>query len=343
VRTNATILGLFALALATLAVGAGCDDSVNAVLESNRKITMFATLDMNADTQFVRVIPIRRTIDEKVDASRYAVRSIDLDAGTELQWQDSLITFSNGAEGIVFFSPLRLFPGHTYRLEASGGDSPIITSAETRIPVVPSIAIAEETFERFITQGGFVITSTQDVVWTGLEREPLEIEHWYRFLRTPRSAFDDIRFPFPPRANLQGDRLSFVVNLAADRFSLEDSIDIKSTAFIGLGMRLTILDTEFVPPGGVFDPEVLVQPGTFSNVENGFGFVGSVGRFSAEWELQQENVQLLGYLPAQIAFGKAEADVVHERLDWICQGMTTLSSVVNGEVFPAGSTACTAQ
>ena len=106
----ARLFGLIAVA-AMLLVGAGCDDTVTAVLESNRQITMFATLDMNADTQFVRIIPIRETINEFVDPTQYAVKSIDIDNGTEVQWQDSLIEFSNGSQGIVFFARAAPFPG----------------------------------------------------------------------------------------------------------------------------------------------------------------------------------------------------------------------------------------
>lgn len=308
VRYIATSAFVLALGLGSL----GCDDTVTAILESNRKISMFATLDMNADTQFVRVIPIRETIDGFVDPSQYALRSIDLDNGSEVEWEDSLITFADGSEGLVFFAPLRVFPGHTYRIEASGGNSNLVTSAETTIPQIPSVSIGPDSAERFVTPSGFFVISRQDVVWTGLEREPLEIELWYRFLRTPRSGFDDIRFPFPPDGEMLGDQLSFNLDLAAQRFVIADSIDTRRTAFIGLGMRITILNTAFVPPGGVFDRELLVQPGTFSNVENGFGFIGTVGRFSTEWVLNEDTIRLLDYLYVGDAFGKVDTERTQE-------------------------------
>ena len=307
-RYIATSAFVLALGLGVL----GCEDTVTAILESNRKISMFATLDMNADTQFVRVIPIRETIDGFVDPSLYALRSIDLDNGSEVEWEDSLITFDDGSEGLVFFAPLRVFPGHTYRIEASGGNSDLITSAETTIPQVPSVSVGPDSAERFVTPSGFFVISMQDVVWSGLEREPLEIELWYRFLRTPRSGFDDIRFPFPPDGEMLADELSFTLDLAAQRFVIADSVDTRRTAFIGLGMRITILNTAFVPPGGVFDRELLVQPGTFSNVENGFGFIGTVGRFSTEWVLNEDTIRLLDYLYVGDAFGKVDAERTQE-------------------------------
>lgn len=39
------------------------------------------------------------------------------------------------------------------------------------------------------------------------------------------------------------------------------------------------------PPGGTWDREVLIQPGTISNVRGGLGFVGSVARNTVDWKL----------------------------------------------------------
>jgi hypothetical protein len=49
------------------------------------------------------------------------------------------------------------------------------------------------------------------------------------------------------------------------------------------------------PPGGVFDPRVLIQPGSFDNVENGFGLV--VGGYSHAdvWTLLPEVVSKTGF------------------------------------------------
>ncbi len=44
-----------------------------------------------------------------------------------------------------------------------------------------------------------------------------------------------------------------------------------------------VTNEEWVPPGGVFDAEAFVEPGTFSNVENGFGFVGAGYETKMQW------------------------------------------------------------
>lgn len=40
-------------------------------------------------------------------------------------------------------------------------------------------------------------------------------------------------------------------------------------------LRTVATDPDWRPPGGAFDPEVLIDPNAMTNVENGFGFVGS--------------------------------------------------------------------
>lgn len=308
-RNSATVA---ALLVAALFIGSGCDDSVNVILESDRKITMFATLDMNSDVQYVRVIPIRGTIDEAIVPGAYSLRSIDLDNGRTVVWEDSLITFDNGSEGLVFYANLRVQPGHSYRIEASGGDSDLITSAVTNVPPIPTPSIGAETASRTIGPSGFILEGRQTIVWHGLQREPLEISHWYRFLRTPESPYRDVRMRNTP-STFQGGDLTVTLDLAGDRFAIADSVEIARNAFVGIGMSITVLNAEFVPPGGVFDPEILVQPGTFSNVENGFGFIGTVGRFSTEWVLNEENVRTLGYLTVEDAFGKAGQRLIQGR------------------------------
>lgn len=296
---------VFIACVLTLAlIGSGCDDSVNPILESNRKITLFATLDMNADTQFVRVVPIRGTIIEEFDPTRYWLRSTDLDNGSVVEWEDSLITFDNGAKGLVFYANLRVVPGHSYRIESAEMDSDIITSALTNIPPIPQATVGQETVTRTITPQGFLLVGEQTIQWSNLEREPLDVQRWYRFLRTSVSPFRDFRYPFPQVGEYDNGTLTFELDLDNDLTVLRDSIDLPRMAFVGMGMTVTVLNREFVPPGGVFDPEVLVQPGTLSNVENGFGFIGAVGRFSVEWVLDDDNVRLLGMLTVEDAFGK---------------------------------------
>ena len=90
--------------VALLAVlAAGCENTVDPFIETDRYFTIFGYLDTASDTQFVRVIPFRRDIggsgDPNLDAT---VTSTELESGTLLPWRDSVITYADGSIGHVF-------------------------------------------------------------------------------------------------------------------------------------------------------------------------------------------------------------------------------------------------
>ena len=60
------------------------------------------------------------------------------------------------------------------------------------------------------------------------------------------------------------------------------------------GLQIRMLDSGWDPPGGIFDPEILAQPGALSNVENGYGYFGSVGLYIQEWNIEHLST-VLGY------------------------------------------------
>jgi hypothetical protein len=48
-------------------------------------------------------------------------------------------------------------------------------------------------------------------------------------------------------------------------------------------LHFVVASAEWAPPGGVFDPDELVEPGRLSNVENGFGFIGAGELMRYRW------------------------------------------------------------
>ena len=279
----------------TLAVGVtGCEENVNPFIETTRYFTAFGALDMNADSQFVRVSAIRQTIDfEESDPLNATLTSYDLTNGKVVEWTDSLFTFDDGSQGHVFYAPLRIEPEHTYRIEIVRDDG-AMSVAETTVPSLPRAVVDPISFS-----GGNLFIS-QSVRWLGVEDEPFNVQTWYRFLRSQGSPFVDIPVDYPPanRADNLDQGWQFLVSQSLDKTVVLDSLaQPTDLIFMGMGMGITVLDEQFDPPGGVFYPEVLVQPGVFSNVVDGFGFIGAMGRFTVEWVLPDEAVRGLGYIP----------------------------------------------
>ena len=275
----------------------GCDESVDPFVESERYFSVYGTLDMNADTQWVRVVPIDTTIfvggDDAVDAQ---VSSTDASTGIRTEWTDSLFVFRDGSLGHVFFAPVRVQAGHSYRLEFSKSDGRT-AFAETTMPGIPSASVGE--IRRIILSNGGV-EIILPITWMGIDKPPAEVQTWYRFSSSGRSNFRDFRFEYPTADFDDEPGWKIVARLSTDRQTIIEQILPNDFFFLGMGMRVVVLDEKFVPPGGVFDPDVLSRPGSFSNVENGFGFIGSIGRFDVRWVVDPQTARDLGYvLPKQ--------------------------------------------
>ena len=290
--------GIFSILLFGIVAGlmlTGCEENVNPFRDEARYFTLFGALDMNSDSQFVRVTPIRQEVEFDESAPIDAVvTTFDLTDGTVVEWTDSLFTFDDGSQGHVFFAPLRIQPEHTYRMEVERSDG-IIASAETTVPSLP-VAVVDP-----ISNGGALLV-TQSVRWLGVEDAPFNVETFYRFLSSPGAPFTDVSIEYASNnsASNTANGWQFRVDLSADKDKIIEVIpQPDKLTFMGIGMGITVLDEQFDPPGGSFDPEVLVQPGVFSNVENGFGFVGAMGRFTVEWIIPDEVVRNLGYVPPQ--------------------------------------------
>ncbi len=265
-----------------------CENTVDPFIETDRYYTIFGYLDTGQDRQFVRVVPLRKQIDaedgEPLDA---VVTATDLDGGHEYAWRDSIIVYGDGSTGHVFVSDFRPVPGRMYRFEVERADG-AVTWAQT---LVPEAEIAEVIPPAQFGTGPI----TQVVNWEGIDVTPFRVEVWYRFSE------------FPPTTPFK----EFIVTYTGDSIGRkipegwqvavklsEDTEEIKplvreGSPLLGIGMRLTMSDDWWRPPGGVFDEEVLVQPGTFSNVQQGFGFFGSVNQYTVEWVLDDRTMERL--------------------------------------------------
>lgn len=143
---NRVRIAVTALSIGVVAIMlSGCDESVDPFIESDRYFSLFGTLDMNADTQWVRVVPIDTTIfgmgAETIDA---VVSSTDLATRTLTTWRDSLFEFRDGSLGHVFYAPLRVQPGHIYRIDVDRSDGARST-AETEVPELPTATVGSVT------------------------------------------------------------------------------------------------------------------------------------------------------------------------------------------------------
>ena len=283
--------------LITVAVAA-CETGFEPFADSGRSFTLLGFLDTDADTQFVRVIPLRPVVDRlfspEIDA---VVRSIDLTSGQTTAWRDSLVRFPDSTYGHVFWAPLQAAPEHEYRFEVERSDG-ALAWAQTRVPARPGHP--DSVYGALNETADFA-----PLFWPGVTEV---IEADVRYDITPI----DCNTLFPARridrrilyqgsargTRSAGEEWRFDLDLWNDRDTLA-AMAGKPFSFCarlnGLWVRLASPSAEFDPPGGVWDREVLIQPGTISNVSGGLGFVGSVARTTVPWELLPSTLGELQY------------------------------------------------
>ncbi|MEM8485855.1 MAG: hypothetical protein AAF564_09925 [Bacteroidota bacterium] len=255
---------------------AGCEEDPNPLIGEDQPFTVYGFFNPKANRQLVRVIPVANVIDQVgVGADQATVRSIDVASGDVRVWKDSLVTFSDESTGIVFFSDFTPEHEAAYRLEVIRNDG-ATSSVEVTVP--RDITIRREPgtnplIPEFILEGelpNFVQVAVKYRTAALQPQKPVVLEPVqfpvnvsYKGLE--ERAGDDWRYRIDYREDLAQIREAFSNACLTTEYIAVRSIQLEF--FVG--------DNAWVPPGGEFDPELLVQPQLFSNIENGFGYFGA--------------------------------------------------------------------
>lgn len=290
-------LALLAVLLSVPLVLAACEEDVTAVLGTDRVYSMYGVFSPSLDTQAVLVFPIDPTLQQRPAGALDAqVTSTDLVSGETRTWRDSLVANVNGGREHVFWSGFRAAYGHTYRLRVERSDG-AAAEVEVQVPVRAAIALDEPTVS--------VGRVSQFVRVTAAVPRLLNVQVAYRVRTRPDGGAEAItvyRVDYTDQARPGGDGWIVPVNLSRDYEDLEQLASGWADWQPGFG--LTLLDMEITliaadaawnPPGGVFDPDVLVQPGLFSNVAGGFGFVGAGYELRRLWMPPAAFVEAAGF------------------------------------------------
>jgi hypothetical protein len=272
-QTTLLILPVLLTAVAVQLL-AGCEESVDPVLGTNNRYTVYGFLNPAADTQAVRVFEIedrlRPTPAEPLDAE---VWSTSIASSEQTDWKDSVVTYLDGSVGHVFhaaFQP-QYDSRHRFVIEAPDG-----TRTETTIQMAPR---TQPNLYDILSAPANVLVK---VLWEQAPRI-LETEVVYhlrsRILGDARIFDKTVRIDSGRIQKASNGDLIVIVEPSKDIGSLYDLLSLRpgvdDLALVSIDVRAFVASADWDPPGGGFDPELLVQPGTFSNITNGFGFLGS--------------------------------------------------------------------
>lgn len=277
-------------ALTATGLSAGCSTHVEPVLGIDHPFTIYGFFNPLSDTQAVRVFPIEgeleRTRPRPIDAQ---VVSIEVPGDAPRVWADSLVLYSSpitpDAYGHVFYDLFRPEHEHTYRLDVSRSDG-ATSSVEVTVPPVSTPDVLMP-----IDEPGRVVLP---VLWHDAP-QLIDVEVIYQ-LDVYRYV---VKYPYPAlRAVPGGVQVDVQFSRDAREFLSNPPVLFSGVATLSqIEMRVMVANAEWVPPDGFFNAEFLVEPGTFSNVENGFGFFGAGYPSSVSWLPDDALIRKVGFAP----------------------------------------------
>lgn len=276
----------------------GCDDTlIDPFDNEERYFSVYGYLDMLETEHALRVVPVSRFAEniESTDGGRGAldaeVYTTDVLTGERTRWTHGYALLDDGTWGHVFKARFIVRSGRTYRLEVVRSDGKM-TTAETTVPTFHSSTLLEKgpvVFEQDST------IAYQDITIPGVS-SPWDMTMIYMWSAYPINRRMFIPYGRPGKRSVDGG-WHMRIHLSEDqvavkehvRDSFERGIPPQATTYslTAMGLRIRVLDANWDPPGGVFDPEILAQPGAMSNVHNGYGFFGSIGLYTEEWNIDE--------------------------------------------------------
>jgi hypothetical protein len=296
---GALLLGLFVLMLP------GCEDDVLGPETHQYPYSMWGVLNPLSDVQYVRVFPVDATLapgaPEPLDA-RFT--STDLGTGEQHTWRDSVTVDTAGVVGHLFYAPFQPEWEHRYRLEVTRGDG-VTSSVEVMIPKRRTLVLGDPDTTRGVILPASIEGDEQRLLKS-------EVEIYVRYIvgytpppfPSPIYRYLPYIIPYDDDLRRTDDGWSLTIDLERSYFLVqaevsqdEEFVESEGITLLLVTFRALVANDEWMPPGGVFDPNVLIQPGAMENVENGFGFVGGGYRLARAWTLPFEVVEKTNFRP----------------------------------------------
>ncbi len=270
--------GTFKLLILTMVASLGCAETVDTRLRIDYPYSIYGVMNPKSDTQAVRVFEIKSEIrlvqPEPIDA---IVTTLEIESGAHRIWRDSIIQLADGDYRHVYWSLFQPQSGESYLLKTERSDGEA-ASAQTTIPPYVTLEVLEPD----------TLRPREALMPVMIHGSPpsmprIEVEYILAGYRAEggETFFKPVQFNYVGRPREVDGGALLEIDLIADYSDIyqlfrDDSnvsaeiIDLKE-----IQVRIHVADGNWVSPVGIFDPNLLVEPGTFSNVENGFGFFGS--------------------------------------------------------------------
>ncbi len=269
-----TLQFVFSLFLVVILLISGCDQTFQPIHQGNTSpFSMFGYLDASADTQWVRVTPLRTQVGTLREKPNMRVTLQPLPNGEETVMQDSLQYFylPSGYTAMNHSTTMNLSPGQSYRLRAErpdGAASSVTVTIPEDFPTPTTTPVDQEgCIVRLQISGVERLAEVQYQMKVRIRRTKLDIKRSYSVPYRNRMR-ETSPGEYEATVNIRSARRQILNQLRSLPANTEYEI-LKKYLFVASGGPEWI-DREVIE--SLSDLEYAL-PGVVSNVENGTGYV----------------------------------------------------------------------
>lgn len=274
---NTSIWLFFAVLMLFSGLISACEDEVNPFIGTEIPFTVWGIVNPVADTQAVRVFSIDEVLKiispDPLDAT---VSIIDVNESNRYVLQDSVIQLPNGDYRHIFWAEIDVDYFDTYRIEVEKSDGRISNSTEIEVPGPISMHILPANTNAF--------TSLIQPLWIdgnppAIPRIDVTYVTYSVNMVGARIADNPVTISYSGKQRIERDTLKLNLDIRQDFLLVREDFNEKEIGgdicIETVKVDVHVGNEEWQSPAGVFDANFLVEPGTFTNIENGFGFFGA--------------------------------------------------------------------
>jgi len=326
--------GWSAILLSATALAGGCHESFQPFVETTEgPFSMVGYLDVGADTQWIRVTPVRQNVltdPAPVDA---VVTLENVESGQTVTLKDSLFEFPDpdvGGASYVhnFWTAERIERGTTYRIQATRSDG-ATTAAIVEMPATAEVLVSYAQGPPDVIRG--------DTVWY---RKPLRIyvRGSYRLYSDAIYAIRDL-VQTPRRDTIVLAQTPIRTDSGVFEFRHPDSLWNGVLDLRRVEMRIGVAPSDWPYQPGLSPTEAALPQAGTSNVQNGFGFVGGVGTWAVPLSRCNPKEPRPDSVPVCDHVVGASSAAIEGRVTGDCNHLSRLPKIHLTENFVGGGTA----
>ncbi len=267
----------------------GCEEDVAGPTGVDEPFSLYGVFNPRLPMQTVLVGPVEDLLfPESGDALNAVVTSTDLGSGATYEWRDSVVVNATEQLDHIYWADFTPGYGSRHRMEVTRSDG---AKSFVHVEVPREVRIEDDdTGTRDLT---VTVTGASDFALVRFD-VTYSVRYYNEFIPDTPCSTPLKHYTFSYRNNRiaieNGWQIDIDLNILYEtvRSYYHDDTGFlfrnpnkDGVALFGMQVAITVGSADWDPPGGdPSDERVLIQPGTLSNVENGYGLV--VGGYNEE-------------------------------------------------------------